>query len=277
MLEAQFRNFLREKEYLQGVSPKTIKYFTFVYNRWKEIIGEFPNKMNTKEFVIKLSENKVSPFTINSYIRGMNSFLTWLHENEHTSEHLKIKKIKEGKRGLKTYSDAELKKILSHRPKTFVEHRLYTMICLMIDTGVRIDECLTLKRESIDLENLLVRVTGKGNKERVVPISIECRKQLFKFLRSHEFEYVFPANHGSKIDYKTCLDQLKKMYPHIKIGFHKFRHTFASSYVRDGGNVFYLQRILGHTDLQTTKIYISEQVEDLKLIHKKTSLLTRLK
>ncbi|HEY8559466.1 MAG TPA: tyrosine-type recombinase/integrase [Pyrinomonadaceae bacterium] len=277
MLSKLFAEFIREKQYLNGVSPKTIKYFGYVFSRWNPLIDQFPDKQNIKEFVITLSESGISYFTINSYIRGMNSFLTWLYENEHTPDHLKIKKIKEPKRGLKIYSESELKKILSFRPKTFADHRLYTMICLMIDTGVRIDECLTLRRKEIDLENLLIKVVGKGNKERIVPISLECRKHLFKFLRSHESDYAFPARHGCKVDYKTCLDQLKRTFAPLKVGFHKFRHTFASCYVRDGGNVFYLQRVLGHTDLQTTKIYVADQVEDLKLVHKKTSLLNRLK
>ena len=86
-------DFLREKEYLEGLSPNTIKYLGFIYNRWKEKINKFPDKNNLKEFVIQLVESNLSQFTINSYIRGMNSFLTWLHENEHTPEHLKIKKI----------------------------------------------------------------------------------------------------------------------------------------------------------------------------------------
>ena len=277
MLEKLFADFLREKEYSDNLSPRTIKYQGWVFNRWRDLVGQFPDKSNVKEFVIKLNESGISPFTVNSYIRGFNSFLTWLHENEHTAEHLKIKKIKTGKRGVKIYSDLELKKILAFRPKTFADKRLYAIICLMIDCGLRIDECLTLRKESVDFDNMLVTVIGKGDKERVVPISIECRKQLYKFLKIHESNYVFPANHGGRIDYKTTLDQLKKTFAPMHVSWHKFRHSFATNYVKDGGNVFYLQRLLGHSDLQTTKIYINESVEDLQLAHKKTSLLSRLK
>ncbi len=56
-----------------------------------------------------------------------------------------------------------------------------------------------------------------------------------------------------------------------------FRHSFATSYLRDGGNLIYLQRLLGHSDIQTTKVYIANQVEDLALVHRKTSLLSKLK
>lgn len=99
-----------------------------------------PTKQNTKEWVMKLSESALSPVTINSYIRGFNTFLTWLYENEHT-DNIRIKKIKEGKRAVKTYTEAELKKMLAYKPKTFAQHRLYAMICLAIDTGAELMRC----------------------------------------------------------------------------------------------------------------------------------------
>lgn len=74
MLDKLFKGFLREKQYLQNVSVNTVKYLGWVFNRWQALIGEFPNKQNTKEFVIELNESNLSRFTINSYIRGTNTF-----------------------------------------------------------------------------------------------------------------------------------------------------------------------------------------------------------
>lgn len=73
-----YDQFLREKRYLDNVSEKTIKYYEFVYNRWNDYIGKLPTKNNIKEFVIKVRESGVTVYTANSYIRGVNSFLTWL-------------------------------------------------------------------------------------------------------------------------------------------------------------------------------------------------------
>lgn len=87
----------------------------------------------------------------------------------------------------------------------------------------------------------MITVVGKGDKERTLPISLECRKELFKFLARHEFSFVFPTRHGGKVYYRSALDQLKRIADKVgvdKVSFHKFRHTFASSYIRDGGNVF---------------------------------------
>jgi len=84
-----------------------------------------------------------------------------------------MKLMKEPEKRLKVFSDAQLKAILRYRPKRFYEHRLYTLLCLIIDTGMRIDEALTLTRDKLDLDNLLVTVRGKGDKERIIPISLE--------------------------------------------------------------------------------------------------------
>jgi hypothetical protein len=74
-LKKLFAQFLCEKEYLSGVIPTTIKYLGWVFNRWQTIIGEPPTEQNIKEYVITLSQSGISPLTVNSYIRGMNTFL----------------------------------------------------------------------------------------------------------------------------------------------------------------------------------------------------------
>jgi integrase/recombinase XerD len=278
-MEHLYAQFLREKTYLCNFSPRYIKLFRWVFNRWDALIGQPPDKQNVKEWVIRLTQSGISPVTVNTYARAYNSFLTWLFEEGHTPERLRIKKVKEGQRPPKTFTEDQLKKFLSFRPKSFEGHRLYAMMCLAIDTGVRVDELLTLKRDWIDLDNLLVKVLGKGNKERVVPISIECRKVLYKFLRLHTFDVAFPSRHGDKLNYRGVLRQLQGVAEGMGIknaGWHKFRHTFASNYVKEG-NIFYLQRILGHADIQTTKIYVTVQTADLQLAHKKTSLLSKLR
>jgi len=153
------------------------------------------------------------------------------------------------------------------------------MLCLALDTGCRVDELLTLQRTNIDMDNLLIKVYGKGSKERVIPISLECRKILYKFLQRHSFDLCFVSKHGGKVYYRSALDQLKKLGDKVGVSglkWHTLRHSFATAYIRDGGNAFYLQKLLGHSDIQTTQIYVKAQIEDLSLMHKKISLLTRL-
>ncbi len=280
-MQKLYDQFIKEKRFLDNLSERTLKYYGWTFNRWTSLVGEMPNKQNIKDFVIKLQESGITVYTANSYIRGMNSFFSWLAENDHC-EPFRIKKLKEPEKILKLFTEAHLKALLGFKPKSYEQNRLYGMMCLAIDTGCRIDEILRLKRNDLDFENLLATVVGKGNKERVIPISSEVRKILFKFLKMHEFDLVFPTRDGNRLIYRSALQQFTNLCNKLKItgvrtSWHTIRHTFASAYVRDGGNVIYLQKILGHTDLTTTKIYVKPLPSDLGLMHRKTSLVSRLK
>jgi len=235
-----------------------------------------------KEFVIKLLESGISPATVNSYIRGFNSYLTWLHENGKIDSRLRIKKIKEPERVLKTFSDEQLKLLLSWKPRKFCEWRLYALLCLVIDTGCRIDEVLNLKRREVDFENLFFTVTGKGKKDRVVPFSFELRKTLYHFLKRHDFDWIFCTRHGGRLSYFNTLRDFKRLCEKLGINgvrcsWHTLRHGYALNHIRQGGDVFSLQRILGHSDLSVTRKYVGLTENDLKLVHQRTSILSRLK
>ena len=93
-------------------------------------------KTDLNNFVVQMREDNLSPVTCNISIWAMNSFLTWLHENSHIQERLKIKQLKTEKKVIKSYSDQELKQILSYKPRTFVQKRLYAIVSTIIDTGV---------------------------------------------------------------------------------------------------------------------------------------------
>ena len=281
-MDRLFESFLREKEFLVNVSPRTLKYYRWTLEIWKKRIGQMPTKANLKEFVIQLQQSGISTSTTNSYIRGMNSFFTWLYENEHTPEKLRIKPLKEPQKVLKVFSDEQIKRLLSYKAKTFAQHRFYSLLCFVLDTGVRIDEALSLERSKLDMENLLVTVRGKGNKERTIPINLECRKLLFKFLKRHQFDLVFPTREGSKVSYRNALDQFKDTCKALHItgvrtSWHTLRHHYALNHIRQGGDVFSSQRMLGHTSLEVTRIYVNLGTEDLSLIHRKTSILSRLR
>ena len=217
VLEPLYAQYLKERQYLAGFSPRTIKLFRWVFNRWDALIGEMPTKQNLKEWVIKLNESGIKPVTINSYARVFNAFLTWLLEEGHIPERIRVSKVKEGQKPPKVYSEETLHKLLRFNPRTFAEHRIYMLICVGIDTGCRIDELLTLRREGVDLDNLLITVIGKGDKARVIPISLECRKVLYKFLR------------------------IEDLRPY------DLRHTFATRLVERGVHHYVISALLGHS------------------------------
>jgi integrase/recombinase XerD len=151
---------------------------------------------------------------------------------------------------------------------------------VLIDRGCRIKELLTLKRSDADFDNCIISVIGKGNKERIVPISREARGILLKHLTSHNQDYVFYSKDGQRLSYANSRRDFLLLCDRLKtprIPFHKLRHNYAINFVRNGGDIFSLKRILGLSLLQTTMLYVNSNPEDLKLAHKKTSILSRMR
>lgn len=279
-LELLFQLFLKEKRYIQNVSQNTILFYEQSFKTFN--LQEPLTKSQLSERVTTLREAGKSPACCDAYIRGINPFLTWLFENEHLGEHLKIKRLKLEKRVMKTFTDAQIKSILTFKPKNFHEARLHTLLCTLAETGIRIDEGLGLTRNRIDFDNLLLTVQGKGNKERIVPFSVELRKLLFKWLKQHNFPLVFPTRCGGKQLYDNVRRDFCRLMDKLGIdgfdgAFHAFRRCFAKNYTRRGGNLFYLQQILGHEDIKVTRTYVDVEVEALQETHLQTSLMNRLR
>jgi integrase/recombinase XerD len=248
-LEVLFENFVREKRFLNNVTDKTVTWYYQSWKAFKRTVGtEKLDKATITEFMVKLRSTGISATSCNVYARAINSFLSWLYENEHTPEHYRIKKAKEEKKVIQTYSETHLKAFLSWKPKTWYDYRLYALLCALIDTGARINELLSLRREKIDFDNCLITLSGKGNKERIVPMSLELRKVLFRWLQKNEHQLVFPTRDGMKINYRHALRYFNNLckglgITEVQTSFHIFRHTFAINYIRQGGNVLYLQRL----------------------------------
>src|SRR5581483_11494860 len=201
--------------------------------------------------------------------RAMNSYLTWLFENEYIKERLRIKQLKTERKVIEPYSDEELQRVLRFKAKDFYEWRLFALVSLLIDTGLRIEEALTLKTNRLDLENQLIRIKGKGSKERIVPFSFELRKLLFSYLKKRfnkPGEYVFCATTGNRLSYRNALRDWERLCNRLGIPyrpFHKLRHNFGLNFIREGGDISELRRLLGHSSITTTQLYVNLQTEDL--------------
>lgn len=179
MLKNLFEQFLKEKQFLCNLSPKTIDSYRQAFNAYQRVLSraevdtsradEIPTKDTLKDFVIGMREAGLSPGACNVYIRSINSFLGWLHENGHI-EPLRLKQLPQPKTVIKVFSEKHVQALIKFRPKTQYEWRLYALVCLLIDTGARIDEVLTAQVSNTDLDNLVVKVRGKGNKERLLQI-----------------------------------------------------------------------------------------------------------
>ncbi len=269
--------FIRERRYLKGVSEKTVDWYRHSFRAFE---GAIYDKGAIVGRIEELREGGVSTVSINTYLRCINAYLRWLH-TDHNETLLRIPRLKEEQKLLITFTPAQVGKILSGKPAGRNETRARMAALTALDTGMRIQELLNLRRQDVDFENLLLRVFGKGKKHRLVPMSLELRKLLFRHLSQHQFERVFctargtsPSQRNLSRDFKDFCERLG--VTGVRVSFHTLRHTFAVEYLKAGGNVFYLQRILGHTSLEMTNRYVrSLGIDDLKAVHSGLSLLSR--
>jgi len=157
------------------------------------------------------------------------------------------------------------------------ERRAHALACLILDTGMRINETLSMMREDVDIDNRLLRLRGKGGKQRLVPVSFEGRKVLWKWMRGRSEPLVFATRAGTKPIQRNLLREFKILGSRlgivgVRFSFHTLRQTFAVNYIRNGGDVFRLQRMLGHSTLEMTRGYVNLQTEDLSSVHDRLSV-----
>jgi site-specific recombinase XerD len=285
-MEKEFELFLREKQYVQNVSKNTLIFYKQSFVAFKKYLEvDSIDKLSKPELiklVANMREQGLTPGNTDAYIRGINPFLSWLYENELTGEHFKIKRQKLEQRVIKTFTEIQIKAIINYKPKDYYEKRLHCVLLLLLDTGIRINEALTLTRSGIDFGNLLITVTGKGNKERIIPFSIELRKTLFRFSKLHNFDLIFSNRYGGKLLYDNLRREFNVLINKIGIegfdgSFHAFRRCFASQFIKSGGSPFILMRLMGHTTLKQTNEYVKLVTEDLSAEHQRNSILNRLR
>jgi integrase/recombinase XerD len=276
--------FVKERRYLNNVSPNTLEWYKYSFRAFAPHLRNCPPeglRPALKAAVMALRESKLQPSSLNDYIRALNAFLHWAEAEGHLPELIRLDYLKAEQKLIATLNAEQIKRIVDWKPVRFCGKRLHAVCCLLLDIGLRFEEALTLRREDVDLDNLLMRIRGKGGKHRVVPISHELRKVLWKFQRQHEFPLLFCTRQGNALEQRNVLREFKALAASLSItgvrfSAHTMRHTFAVNYLRAGGNVLYLQRILGHSNLEMTNRYVqSLGVDDLKAVHDRFSLLTR--
>jgi site-specific recombinase XerD len=146
-------------------------------------------------------------------------------------------------------------------------------------------DALGLEHQRVNLDALTITVRGKGSRERTIPISVECRKALFRLRpsgRSGPGRYVFTTSSGGRMSYRNAFRDLKELClragvegPHVRP--HNIRHYFAVTFLRAGGDLYRLSRILGHSSISTTQLYLrSMGVEHLREGHARYSPLERV-
>jgi len=277
-----FKQFLDERTYLKGVSPATIRYYAGVRHTFESILAE-PTKAGMLERVQKLLADGVSPISVNTYLRGFKAYVRWLHAEGYLKELFPIRFLKTEQKVLATLTPDQVQRIMRYTPDGVNDRRIHTFVLLVLDTGIRLSEALNLTRDALDFDNLVIKVRGKGGKHRLVPFSTDCRKLVFRYLSRHDgADLVFSTRTGTGLTDRNTARDMRELGRRLRItgvrfSPHTLRHTFAVTFLRNGGDVYMLSRILGHSNITTTTVYLrSIGIEALAQAHQKFSPLVAM-
>lgn len=271
--------------YIKGYSPRTIL-------RYKQVILYFCKLTNISEIEEVTLENtrqlfyygrtalKWSSSTFISYHKSLMVFFRWCVKEGYLKDN-PILEIETPKLTRKlptklTKQDAlKIFEIVDNYPYScnFLRFRNYAVFATFIFTGIRKKELLNLKYTDVDLENLSLFIRqGKGNKDRVIPINyrlaeamqkyLEVRKKAYKtcpeFFTSYTYDMGFTES-----GLKRLVSKISKVSG-VKFHIHKLRHTFATLMLEGGCDIFSLSKMMGHSDIKTTTIYLAASVNHLR-------------
>jgi site-specific recombinase XerD len=264
----RFEEFLNERKYLKNVSDHTLVYYRCAFRSW-----ELHSKGEWKTWIVNLRQAGLSPVSINTYICAMNAYWRWAETG------LKVAYLKEEQKVLATLTPEHIRRLVSFKPRGVNQIRAHCVAMLILDGGYRISELLALPFEHCDFENLVVKVRGKGGKHRLVPLSVEMRKALYRFASRHSGtgRLMFGTRNGTQMTVRNFQRDLKLIgrkvgITGVRFSPHTLRHSFACEYLRNGGNLYYLSRLLGHSTVKTTEIYLqSVNIDQLAAVHDRFS------
>lgn len=222
------------------------------------------------------SINGLEVSTVNRHISSLKSFFNYLVDESiiKVSPIEEVSSLKKTKKLPKYLSISEVNKLLNIPLNSEFDYRNKAMLELMYATGLRVSELVSIEYSNIDFENSIIRINGKGKKERIIPLGEVASYYLkvylsdyrSKLLKRNTYNQVFLNNHGKPITrqgFNYILENIRELTGITKeITPHVLRHSFATHLLEGGADIRSIQEMLGHENISTTNIY-TEVVNDV--------------
>jgi site-specific recombinase XerD len=281
-------DYLVAKEIEEGCAPSTIKAYRYDLLKFIEIVGD-PEinspllRQKIRLFLKKLKEKNYTKKAVARKIASLRSFFKFLTINEFIDKN-PMSTIKSPKVNLEeslpkflTVSDIEIifnklkDRIIFNSRKS---ERYYLIVRLLYSTMARVSELCSIKIKNVDFDKGYIRLRGKGNKERIVPVDHKTIEILKEYLSNRIFynseDYLLVNTRNERLNPRVIQADIKRIkekcgFPNSKIITpHVFRHTGATHLRRSGMDISELQDILGHSSPNTTRIYAKNDITRLK-------------
>ena len=296
---------------VEGKSAKTVAWYTQLltlflsYLESKDVPDDLSviNISIARDYVLYLKQRRklarypgnrqlnLSPKTVQCHVRTLKAFSSWLFSEGLTSENrlMNLKIPKAPSKIIEPLTTEEINKILrSINKKSPTGKRDHAIVVLMNDTGLRASEVCSLDSGQLNLEKHYLKVIGKGAKERMIPFGEYTRTDLQQYIKearpkmagnkhSDKVFLTFDGRPMSVNTLKLIFARLAKSSGVTRLHPHLCRHTFATNYLLNGGDVFSLKEILGHTTLEMVNQYLHFTTAQIAVQHHRFSPMDRLK
>jgi len=278
----RFQQFAEERHLLKDVSRQPSVGYVYVWRAFWPFIADCKDEKQLRAglkdaIMTMMKAGKLKPQSINNYLRVVNEFLRWLHQKDGIVL-IKLDKLKQAANVRTQMTDEQVTQLIALKPKKLNDRRIYMMSLIILDTGLRLDKVRRLHSTDVDFENLLITVRRKGNKQRRVPFSADLHKSLYKWCQKVGANWLFTTKSGKLVSARNVTRDLHTFgVVHLsipEIGFDRMRRTMANNFIKRGGSVVNLQKILGHTSVTTTMTYVHAQTEDAVKDHQHRSILS---
>lgn len=277
-----YDEFIAIKE-VRNLSKATLRNYDISFNyfcNFYEFNRDTPLNEIKSQHIYKwmntLKNQGIKPLSINTYISNMRSFFYWcMAEERQYMPHFKIELMKYQEETLKMFSDEDIEKLLikPRRSDSFVEWRTWVIVNWVLATGNRASTILNVKLSDINFTKKEIALAHTKNKKaQIIPMSSELDKVVREYVKMWRSEaavdaYLFPSISDEKMNYTTLQSAFTKYCEKREVSrhnIHGLRHNFAKGFIMSNGNIFVLQKILGHQTLEMTRRYIKIFGEDLK-------------
>ena len=289
MLLHSFLDYLLlEKNYseltIKAYGKDIQSFLDFLKEEYKDENLKEVNYAQIRTWIIKMVNQNISNRSINRKISSLNSFFKFLIKTEHIKINplVKHKALKTSKKVQVPFSEEEINSVLNKisHANSFEGLRNKLIIELFYATGIRRVELINIKLKNIDLESKTVKILGKRNKERVIPLlnmlvdSIKTYLEKRKSLENIEDkDYLLLTAKGVKL-YETLVYRIINEYfslasSKVKKSPHILRHSFATHLLNQGAELNAVKELLGHSSLAATQVYTHNSIAELKKVYAK--------
>ena len=284
---SQLINEWIQKLYAEGISEKTIKWYIYNlkhFNKFTDKPLEEITEDDLRRFFIWMQKDSdFSSATILGCYRTLKALFNNLYNSRKISNNPfnYIKKPKTERKIIYSFNKIEINEILNHFDKrTFLGYRNFAILATLFSTGIRKSELLEMKASDFIYEGVgYFRILGKGRKERVIPVGVTLDKIIKNYIKRrrkyiNEINTVEPLSlwinqtgeplTASGIDHIFKELKKSKLKWSTRVSAHTIRHTYALMFLQNGGDPFTLQRLMGHSDISTTRLYVELNTDYLK-------------